>query len=468
MMKTVTNVENKNTARVNPADLECIVCVEYMNKSTRKPVHCEYCEFVACRKCYQHRLLEIPEPKCMDVNCNRVWTRKHLSSVMLVKFMTTEYAAHREQVIFDNERPLFPATLEHILEVAANKKLAVELGKERVKLVRIVRQLYMNGEIDEERVLLLRDVRLQLAHLDARITELAEGRADPSNNNTVRHRLHTACPVDNCRGFLDEEWKCGLCAVDVCPSCRIPVTGAHSCNSDEVESAKAIDRDTRPCPKCSAGIYKLDGCDQMWCTQCHTAFSWTTGVIETNIHNPHYYEWMRGRSRNVGEVQCGREIDPEFELAMRREANRLNSNASLKHVLNYVNLIMFNVVTNFRILNNVNANDNARRTLREKFITNNITEKDFKKRLRVAVDNYEHIQERIQIFDMFIHSTTDILYRLLHDLREIPNHNEYNDYVVIPLVIDYKRELNNLADYANTCLKEIANAYRVPFLGLLS
>jgi hypothetical protein len=390
---------------------------------------------------------------------------------MSVKFMTTEYAVHREQVLFDNERPLFPATLEHILEVAANKKRAVELGKERDKLIRIVSQLYVNEDIediDEERTRLLTDTQLKLAHLNARITELAAGRADPSNNNTVRHRLHTACPVDNCRGFLDEEWKCGLCAVDVCPSCRIPVTGAHSCNSDDVESAKTIDRDTRPCPKCSAGIYKLDGCDQMWCTQCHTAFSWTTGAIETNIHNPHYYEWMRGRSRTVGEVQCGREIDHEFERAIRREANRLNSNGSLKHVLNYVNLIMYNIAGNLRILINMNANDNARRTMREKFITNNITEKDFKKRLRVAVDNYEHIQERIQIFDMFIHSTTDILHRLLHDLRKIHSHYESNDYVVIPLVIDYKRELNNLADYANTCLKEIANAYRVPFLGLLS
>ena len=32
----------------------------------------------------------------------------------------------------------------------------------------------------------------------------------------------------------------------------------------------------------------------MWCTQCHTAFSWRTGEIETHVvHNPHYFQWMR-------------------------------------------------------------------------------------------------------------------------------------------------------------------------------
>ena len=39
----------------------------------------------------------------------------------------------------------------------------------------------------------------------------------------------------------------------------------------------------------------------MWCVKCHTAFSWRTGAIETKIHNPHYYEWMRSKSAN-GEI----------------------------------------------------------------------------------------------------------------------------------------------------------------------
>ncbi len=52
-------------------------------------------------------------------------------------------------------------------------------------------------------------------------------------------------------------------------------------------------------------------CDQMYCTECNTAFSWTSGqVVNGVIHNPHYYEFLRKQGngvapRNAGDVPCG-------------------------------------------------------------------------------------------------------------------------------------------------------------------
>jgi hypothetical protein len=47
----------------------------------------------------------------------------------------------------------------------------------------------------------------------------------------------------------------------------------------------------------------------MWCTQCHTAFSWRTGEkVNGNVHNPHFYEFQRNRGntgRELGDVPCG-------------------------------------------------------------------------------------------------------------------------------------------------------------------
>jgi hypothetical protein len=109
-----------------------------------------------------------------------------------------------------------------------------------------------------------------------------------------------ACPAADCRGFLSTAWKCGLCETWVCPDCHEIKKGkddeSHTCKPESIETAKMLAKEAKPCPKCAAQICKIDGCDQMWCTQCHTAFSWRTGKAVSDgqwVHNPHYYEWAR-------------------------------------------------------------------------------------------------------------------------------------------------------------------------------
>lgn len=133
-----------------------------------------------------------------------------------------------------------------------------------------------------------------------------------------RREFVMKCQDEGCRGFLSTAYKCGTCAKWTCPDC-FEVLGEtknenHICKKEDVESAKAIKAETRPCPKCGTRIFKLEGCDMMWCTieGCNTAFSWNTGHISTGaIHNPHYYEWLRrnggatGPLREVNDIPCG-------------------------------------------------------------------------------------------------------------------------------------------------------------------
>ena len=124
------------------------------------------------------------------------------------------------------------------------------------------------------------------------------------------------CADEACRGFLSTNYKCGTCEKWTCTQCLVVIgadkDAAHTCDPNTVETAKAIKSETRPCPKCGTRIFKVDGCDQMFCIMesCHTAFSWNSGhVVTGTIHNPHYYEWLRRTggtpAREAGDIPCG-------------------------------------------------------------------------------------------------------------------------------------------------------------------
>ena len=135
---------------------------------------------------------------------------------------------------------------------------------------------------------------------------------DIENGIKLPEVLSFKCPNYECMGMYNvNNFKCLVCNNDICSSCRELKDHEHKCNSNTVETLKLLNVDSKPCPKCYTVIHKIDGCDQMWCTSCHTAFSWRSGLIETKIHNPHYYEWLRTISeggvipRNDGDNQNG-------------------------------------------------------------------------------------------------------------------------------------------------------------------
>ena len=87
-------------------------------------------------------------------------------------------------------------------------------------------------------------------------------------------------------------------------------TNGHTCDPEKIATYEMIKRECKACPGCGEPISKINGCDQMWCTKCHVAFSWDTGKIDYgNVHNPHFIEWerMQGKMmiRQPGEILCG-------------------------------------------------------------------------------------------------------------------------------------------------------------------
>ncbi len=209
----------------------------------------------------------------------------------------------------------------------------LETSRETAKLVELRNELHNAKRIEAEYWSSVGDItvkkrllKTQMMPIYRRIKMIETGSdvsaAGPSTSKTTYVR---ACPVNECRGYLSSGWKCGMCGVNVCAKCHeIKERNAegklreHECKPENVETAKLLAKEARPCPSCSTMICKVSGCDQMWCTQCHTAFSWQTGAIVKGgiIHNPHYFEYLRQKGQQppqAGREGCGNTM-PNFYI----------------------------------------------------------------------------------------------------------------------------------------------------------
>jgi hypothetical protein len=109
------------------------------------------------------------------------------------------------------------------------------------------------------------------------------------------------CPGAECRGFLSTGYKCGICERCTCAHCLIqypiddPQGEAHTCSEDDKKTVELIKKSCRNCPSCGMSIFRIEGCNQMFCTACNTAFDWATGqqLNTRQIHNPHYTDYLR-------------------------------------------------------------------------------------------------------------------------------------------------------------------------------
>jgi hypothetical protein len=163
------------------------------------------------------------------------------------------------------------------------------------------------------------------------------------------------CPLNMCTGLVNNG-RCGDCKKVVCTKCREERLEQHECNNELLETIKLLKRDTKQCPKCKTPIHKIDGCDQMFCTKCKTAFSWRTLNIHRGIiHNPHYHEYMAqldtGNVPIGADDPCGEALDKALKemgkndaylLATKRNVNAraIKSNNFIPRVLNEMNAIL--------------------------------------------------------------------------------------------------------------------------------
>ena len=197
----------------------------------------------------------------------------------------------------------------------------------------------------------------------------------------------------------------------------------------------------------------------MWCTQCRTAFNWRTGRIEENIHNPHYFEWLR---RNGNDVPRNPLDNPCIEHLNHRMFTTIRNLLFYRHTYNELTrnceelvekLIRNGIHINYIIMHRyvIRGREHRNEELRIQYMLNKITEEDFKILLQRNEKKFEKYREIHNILDLLKTTITDIIRRFIDHLEKCEP-GKWEDKIL--------NEVEPIVNYANECLFDISKTYK--------
>ena len=301
---------------------DCACCTEKFNRTTRKSIQCDKCNYDVCFVCVKTYFGSSDKELCC-MQCQNVFSKDFINKNLPKSFINGELKMFQRNLLFKQEKELMPATQEKAKHELHIRKLVSDMKIEKIALCESEKQLEltklvirdMQNDVNEQKFEILKK-QITSANWYKTYNIVGQHEISDSNSNVFIKQ----CPMNDCKGYLSSEWNCGLCDVVVCDQCHEVKQGVimgesppeHVCDVNSLATAKELIHNTKSCPCCGTLIYKIQGCDQMWCIKCNTAFDWNTRMIVVkNIHNPHYYEWRRNQSirgeiqREIGDVVCG-------------------------------------------------------------------------------------------------------------------------------------------------------------------
>jgi len=404
------------------------------------------------------------------------------------------YKEMREKYLLERELALMPETQGEVVKERAKRKATEELGHLKKKMrelknqIRSVSRVARTGLVDEEADEETDDEEEEdvIEGEGAAAAPIRRKRATRVHRFAQPPRVVCKCPRDECRGFVtDSDYKCGLCSLDVCKDCSLVVSEGHTCKKEDVESATLLKQTCKPCPKCATPIFKIDGCDQMWCTQCRTAFSWQTGKVQTGmVHNPHYYEWQRqmhnGQAPRVqGDVPPGLCRDREVTYAQLLQMIPMIPTDFHYQLLDEIerapkllsNMHRYLIHTEDAYNHNpVRPVDNT--ALRIKFLLGEIDEKKLACKLQRVDKSFQKDTEVHQVFQTIIEGGKAIFQEIAVAWRKkntppsyVPEKDRWKYTQQHPLSIEelqvFMQRFRALLEFGHTHLKQIGDKYQM-------
>ena len=387
--------------------MDCSICCETFNKSSVKKIQCIYCNESHCFSCLKSYLLGGIDiiPHCM--NCKKEWQYDFFISMCTKTFVNKEWKNHKEKILLDREKARMQESMQDLAREKELKIIKKEMSDTNTLILDLKRKLWS-----------LQDKAFLIKHTD--------------KSSAPRKEFVKKCPDYNCRGFISTQWNCDLCEKKFCNKCHEENNENHICNKDIVANISLLKKDSKNCPKCQVLIHKIDGCSQMFCTQCHVAFDWRTGKIEKGIiHNPHFYQWQRDQNNGVAPRVTG--DNPNFC----GDVNDILGFAGIKNQ-KLARIHRFRGDLLHRLENFTPDADNS--DLRLKYLLNEMTEEQLKKNVQQRHKRNMKKEKIREVLHTFITISNELLLKAYNDK------NNYNGIA---------SELNQLRIYVNKCFTRV-------------
>jgi hypothetical protein len=457
--------------KVNEEADPCAICLDKFTAVVRKPIACPSCQADTCAQCIKRYIVSTTDdPHCP--HCKHGFDRMFLQTNLSKLYMNTTYAEHRAQVLWRREESFLPATQIKAERVRRGYKYRQEvidpLEAHRAKIRKQIQELVtqmdqITGEIAWHEHDRMRLIAGEMTRAEAR--EAGQTVEDPTTKN--RRTFARKCTSEGCHGWLSSAWKCGLCDNYTCPDCFI-IKGKHhdvehTCKKEDLDTAKLIRESSKPCPKCGEGIEKREGCDMMFCTSCHTPFSWKTLEIISrgSIHNPHYFEWRNrvgagavGAAHAAEPLPCGGMPTDQFIYRTISMGGATAPGAAQQYVLSFDTREAlsrrFRVTTHIEhvVAPSYNHHQEIQNTerLRIQYLLNELN----KESIETTLQNQERTRERHKairdVLDTYLVASAE-QFRIV-----AANPTEETSATII-------QSLDQLRDFINECLRNVHRTY---------
>lgn len=272
--------------------IDCDIC--YSPYDSNLVLRCYKCHLGTCGTCLDqyHQMPTTTSLSCMNPSCGTEWDMTTLRLMHLNPDLINTIYDIRVEYLFKREVEYMKDTyLKH--NVTMIKDEVIEHNDKLHKYVQSIMDPQVG--VNPKYLSNIREYLNNIARVQQKLIDM---------DHVSAHTHIDTCPILDCNGYITIlSNQCQTCQAYRCTRCDQGVSkdSDHECDPKDIATFAEVNRTTKKCPNvsCKARIHLIEGCDDMWCTKCNTAFNWKSGeIVDTksrNYHNIHHQQYLQAR-----------------------------------------------------------------------------------------------------------------------------------------------------------------------------